>query len=555
MGSFSPVHDRCGRPARFAALCCGLLILALALWAPGPVTLTADEPNWLVRSDDFRAAIADGDLRHADGRVLISAPDQTTPGVTTMWCGTIGHGVVELGQRIGVIEDRPPGPRTEQLRLRAGRALVSLLCAFALVLFVLYASRLLGRGAATVAGVVLATEPFLVGHAGVLHTDALVTLWGAAAVVAYLVALTTQPPDRLATVVAAVSASLALLTKLNAVPLLVGGVAVAAAGVLVTAATRHELRATVQSVVRTTAWFAAGTLVAFVVLWPAMWVAPGQTLDRVFESLQQIDSSDTTYFRGRNTTDPGVLYYPVAVLVRATPWLVAGTVAAIVMVVRDTVRRDGVDLSQTLVRASLLLAPMPYVLLIAFTPQHYDRYILAIFPFMALGTGMVVAPLAERLLSSRSWRVAAGGVGAVALAVATAVHAPYAIAYVDPLVGQKRAERLVLLGWGEGIERLGATINQREAGRCDAVDVLLFNAQRGISVPCGRLDAAAGSDGTGYEYAIRYISNRQRGTFEARLGPTLRAGRLVQAVRIGGVTYAELWALGEPPLGLWHGAT
>jgi hypothetical protein len=84
---------------------------------------------------------------------------------------------------------------------------------------------------------------------------------------------------------------------------------------------------------------------------------------------------------------------------------------------------------------------------------------------------------------------------------------------------------------------------------------LLFNAPRGISVPCGRLDAAAGSDGTGYEYAIRYISNRQRGTFEARLGPTLRAGRLVQAVRIGGVTYAELWALGEPPLGLWHGAT
>ena len=161
----------------------------------------------------------------------------------------------------------------------------------------------------------------------------------------------------------------------------------------------------------------------------------------MFESLQQIDSSDTTYFRGRDTTDPGVLYYPVVVLVRATPWLVAGTVAAVVMVVRDAVGRNGVDLSQTLVRASLLLAPMPYVLLIAFTPQHYDRYILATFPFMALGVGMVVALLAQRLLSSRPWLVAAGGVGAVALAIATAVQAPYAIAFVDPLVGQQRAER------------------------------------------------------------------------------------------------------------------
>ena len=486
--------------------------------------VTADEPNWLVRSDEFRAAITDGDLRHADGRVLISAPDQTSPGVTTMWCGTIGHGVVELGQRIGAIEDRPPGPRTEQLRLRAGRAMVSLLCAFALVLFVLYASRLLGRGAATVAGVLLATEPFLVGHAGVLHTDALVTLWGAAAVVAYLVALTTKPRDRLATVVAAVSAGLALLTKLNAVPLLVSGFAVGAAGVLVAAATPPRARAAVRSVVRTTAWIAAGTVGVFVVLWPAMWVAPVHTLDRVFESLQQIDSSDTTYFRGRNTTDPGVLYYPVAVLVRATPWLVAGTIVAIVMVVRDTVRRNGVDRSQSLVRASLLLAPVPYLLLIAFTPQHYDRYVLAAFPFMALGAGMVVAPLARR----RS-RPGPGGwlrpaVGAVALAVATVVHAPYAIAYVDPLVGQKRAERLVLLGWGEGIERLGADdrpARGRALRRGRRVAVQRAAGHLGAVRPAG---CRRRPDGRRYEYAIRYISNRQRGTFEDRLTPILRDG-------------------------------
>ena len=203
-GYRAPVGVEGRRYTGIAALACGLLFLGLALWAPGPVTVTADEPNWLVRSDAFRAAIAEGDLRDANGRVLISAPEQTSPGVTTMWSGTIGHGVVELGQRIGVIEERPPGTRNDQLRLRAGRGVVSVLCAVALVVFVLYAARLVGRGAALVAGVLLATEPFLVGHAGVLHTDALVTLWSAAAVVAYLVALTTRPRDRVVTAVAAV---------------------------------------------------------------------------------------------------------------------------------------------------------------------------------------------------------------------------------------------------------------------------------------------------------------------------------------------------------------
>ena len=136
-----------------------------------------------------------------------------------------------------------------------------------------------------------------------------------------------------------------------------------------------------------------------------------------------------------------------------------------------------------------------------------------------------------------------GAAGAGVLAVATVVQAPYAIAYVDPLVGQERAEDLILLGWGEGIERLGAEIDRREAGRCDEVDVLLLNAQRVMAVPCGRLDVAGPADSGRYEYAIRYISNRQRGTFEDRFEPIVQDGTLIDRVRIGGVTYAELWAL------------
>ena len=73
--------------------------------------------------------------------------------------------------------------------------------------------------------------------------------------------------------------------------------------------------------------------------------------------------------------------------------------------------------------------------------------------------------------------------------------------------------------------------------------MLLFNVQRGISVPCGRLDGAGGSDRRRATSTPSTTSaTASVGPSTDRLGPILRDGWLIQAVRIRGVTYAELWA-------------
>jgi hypothetical protein len=509
----------------------------LFIWAPGPVTLTSDEPNWLARSEQFRHALAEGDLR--DANAVLPSPllvHQTSPGVTTMWAGTAGHGIVRLGQRIGLVEERPPGPRTDQLMLRAGRGVVSLLCAVALGFLVWAASRVVGRRAACIAGALLACEPFLVGHAGVLHTDALVTLWGSTSIIAFASAVDAPRWHRPSLVLSAVAAGLACLTKVNAVLFVGGGVLV----VLVASRLVRTMRGDGRSpplrsrLLGLGVWAAIASSV-FVVLWPAMWVAPGQSIRQCLDAFGQIESTDRTYFRGVTTSHPGPAYYPVALVMRATPWLFALAVVGVVVLGKRIVCAHAPDRARSAAAMAVVLAPLPYLVAISLPAQRYDRYALPAFPFLALAAGVALAA------------VRFGWVLLAVPLVLAASMAPYNISYVDPLIGQKRAQHWILLGWDEGIERLGADLDRRERGHCDDIDVLAFNRGLAIAVPCGRLDGTGHpkSEPVRYEYAIHYISQRQRGLYDRFYGPIERHGTLVDSVRIGGVTYAELWELGS----------
>ena len=60
-----------------------------------------------------------------------------------------------------------------------------------------------------------------------------------------------------------------------------------------------------------------------------------------------------------------------------------------------------------------------------------------------------------------------------------------------------------------------------------------------VAMPCGRFPA--GLPVTSYDYVVRYVAGMQRSPRDRFFPTTERVGRLVKAVEIGGVTYAELW--------------
>jgi hypothetical protein len=545
-------------PVWRVAVLIGALAFLVRVWAPGPTTQTVDEFAWTRRSEAFRIALMDGDLGRASTSA-VSGPLATQPGVTTMWAGSTGYAIVAAAEQVGLLDRQEGRTTSDQARiLRASRAVVGLWCAAALALLVVVATRLVGRRAALIAGVLLAAEPFLAGHSNVLHTDALVTMFGALAVVA-LAALGSPaeglgedagtmdragaPPDRKLLVLAGVAAGVAGLTKLNALPLVLGGAAVV---LLFRTDWRAGWRVAIPRVLRVGLTFVGVGVALFFVAWPALWVDFWSEMQRLPKSLEQLSNHHVTFFRYERTLDPGPLFYVYALAHRLSPWLFAGSLVSGVAIVAHLLlprRRDRSGWPARSVLAVLLLAPAPYALLITYTGQKYDRYALPVVPYLALATGVVVAVAAQRWTARFGGRLLppVAALGTVVVLTATLSVQPYAISYANPLVGgQERARKNILLGWGEGIEALGAVIHEREAHRCADVSIWappMFAEL--VAMPCGRVQV--GLEVEEYDYVVVYISNVQRSDYMAVLGPARVEGELIEEVRIGGLTYAELW--------------
>jgi 4-amino-4-deoxy-L-arabinose transferase-like glycosyltransferase len=468
-----------------------------------------------------------------------------------MWAGSIGHGVEVAAEAVGL------APREEGLStgdrariLRFSRSVVSLWCAMALGLLVLVSSLLIGRRAAVVAGVLLAAEPFLAGHSHVLHTDALVTMFGALAVVGLAASCRDRAsgPDRRLVVLAGIAAGVAVLTKLNAVPLVLGGAAVALVAQI---DWRHRRRAQLRRSILVGGAFLAVAAVTFFAAWPALWVDPLHELQRLPDSIRHLNEPHPTFFRSAVTTEPGPRYYLYALAFRLSPWLlVAATISVLAVGIHLVRSRQAGDLASArspwpprVALVTLLLAPVPYALLITFTGQKYDRYALPVVPYLAMLSGVALAVAAAR------WQARFGNrllrplaiVATVAVFWVTVAAQPYAISYANPLLGgQERARNNILLGWGEGLEVMGAEIRRREGDRCDQATVSAPNMWLVyVAIPCGQL--VEGEPVSSYDYVVRYISVTQRSPRHRLFPATERLGRLVKEVKIDGVTYAELW--------------
>ncbi len=560
----------------------GALAFGLRIWQPGPVTVTGDEPFWLVRADAFRTALANGDLAQATAAHQIpQLANATMPGVTTMWAANAGRGLVDLGADLGVNAPVHGPSANAATVLRAGRGVVALWCAVLIGVTVALGRVLLGRIAGTVAGVVLATEPWFVGLGDIVHTDELLTLFSAVSILSLAWAL--EPPRRPADApharaqvrpaawrlaISGACAGLAVLTKISALALVIPGVVIV---VLIKSvpdlhlATGHRRTlppGQLRSWTRMALWWTASALIAFIALWPALWVAPLAQVHDMIHSAGIARYGHNQFFLGSTTRTPGVTYYPVVWAFRMTPWVLVGALGALIVCVVQLVRwcarawrRDRSSEAHRTptgpIPSWLVMATLPYALIISLAPTKFDRYVIPLLPFLALAIGVVVAAGAravERRFASDGSRRTVGiavGIGAtIAISALTLLKAPYAVSYTNPMLGgQKVARHVMLLGWGEGRAALGADVARREAGNCDRTTVARFGIGTDIAIPCGRTESLGiwlRHPRRG-DYFITNIRQVQRKTVGKVFSGVGRPVALVDQVDIGGVPYARLW--------------
>lgn len=531
------------------------MAVALVAFVPRLLTaghhLTYDEIVWMQRTVRYSDALTTLDL----AGMTAARGDQvaTLPGVPTMIVGSAARLAYGIGGRIGLIGDEPFSRAWSGLH--SAQLMMAITTSLLIGLLVWLTWHWLGAVPALPAGVLLATEPLMVAHGAVLHTDELLGLLGACTVVllARLLGRGGPPPSRptAMAVAAGVLAGLTALTKLSSaafvpgVALLVGWVAwrriVAARR---TGASRRLGLASVLEPVATIVLVGAATIA---VLWPALVVAPGDQLGVLRTSANLADAGQFGVFRGELTFAPPAVFYFVTTPFRMTPWFLIATLILVPVALADRGRRRQV--------ASLLVVIVGVVVVLTLTPKKIDRYIVEVIPLLAVLVGIGAASALDLL---RGWRLGTRArhlverhrrglrLASAAVVVGVVGHsvlvAPWGGIYFNPLLGgSTAAEQRLVVGWGEGIRDAGDLIARREEGECADLRVAMGFPFFDRAIPCGHPTPTSRQA----DYRIVYINDRQL-DFSGRVAEFRATHTPIAEVRERGVLLAEIYDLRQP---------
>jgi hypothetical protein len=516
----------------------GLVILVLAagvrFWALDAY-VTIDESRWVQRASDFWALIGQG---NREDTFVIGHP-----GVTTMWTALLGMGP-ERARHFSFLEGRDDATRREGYfeALVAARRPFALIAAVGVAAVTLLGWRLLGAGPAIIAGLLLTFEPFLIAHARVAHLDSGLTVYTAITLLAGLIYWTAGGAWPYL-VLSGVAAGLAFLTKAPSV-FVVGFVPLVAAVTWALTPDR-TLRSLLIRAGQLLVWGGLAFLVALV-LWPAFRVDPIGTLLKMAQFTERVGGGEhDNYFAGVVTDDPGPLFYPLALLLRLAPLSLVGVVMLAVLARRlDAPRRWTV--------LWLVLYCVGFMLMMDIGPKKFDRYLLPIFPAIGLlaglGLWLGLDVVQRRGGVRRAWAAAALFVCVLVLQAATFLSVqPYPLAYYNPLLGSGAvADRLVLVGWGEGLDQVATWLNAQpraigEPTIATSYHRVLQAQLQGSAVPLERVRMA--------DYVVPYVNTLQRGDDNDVLAPYLASGPPEYAVRINGIEYARVYRGPHYPVG------
>ncbi|NTU84108.1 MAG: phospholipid carrier-dependent glycosyltransferase [Chloroflexales bacterium] len=531
------------------------LIVGLAALLPRIIGLadffTTDEAyHWISRTERFVAAVGEG--RWAD-TILTGHP-----GVTLMWLGGLGLRLEQLA--VALSWAAPPDSLGHLAWLRAGPVLAH---AAALTAGYLLLRRLVRPELALVAALLWATSPFLVAHGRLLHLDALLTDLCTLSLLATLVACRAARPWPWLLGAGALC-GLALLTKGPALIMLpaIGLTLFALGGEGATSidegrAAGAKLRLSPfaarlrWSVPRYLVILAVAAATVFL-LWPALWAAPERAIASYVGEIVGNGgraNGDGQFFLGRRDADPGPLFYPLAGLYRLTPVELLG-LALLPLALWQWARVCSLDPAVRREQASLIALgafALFWALVMTAGPKKFDRYVLPLWPaLLTLSAAGLMAGWGW--LRERRRRLVAGA-APIALLLALqagtlAWYHPYYLSYYSPLLGGgPAAQRMFLIGWGEGMDQVGAWLRGRpDISHGQILSALPPTLQPFVPVPVQEVRAI---DAVAANYAVAYLESLQRGDAPEIYG-RIMASVPLHTVTIHGIEYARIYQLARP---------
>lgn len=565
-------------PALIVALL-GLFALLPRVWGLADFATTDEAYTWITRTERFSAAIA-------RGRWSETAP-MGHPGVTIMWLGSLGLLLERFVTANGWASVQSTIEHLAWLRLPSALLQAALVPAAYLLL-----RRLVQPITALIAAVLWMASPYLIAHARLLHLDALLTSFVTFSLLWLIVAIDgdrTQPEtSRLrhffvgrlpsvelpALLASGVCAGLALLTKGPAL-ILLPYVAVWLLWRSPPGRFSSRLRHVVCCYL---IWLGIAVLV-IVALWPALWSAPRHAYEMYRDEIiwnGGRPNGDGQFFLGRAVDDPGLLFYIVADLFRTTPATLLGLLVlgfwGIWTRWRDrSAQRCAQDHDERAIleRRTLLalgLFALFWTLVMTLGPKKFDRYALPTWPALLVLSAAgwrLLFELLQRVHYQLSTRTTAGASMPSRRAMAALLHPfiwagallflavsqqiayhPYYLSYYNPLLGGGPvAQRLFLIGWGEGMDQVGAFLRTRhDIGYGPVLSALEPTLQPFVPVPVKRIDEFGMAPAN---YAVVYLESIQRAA-NPPLYASIQSTVPLARITIHGIDYAWIHQLPKP---------
>jgi 4-amino-4-deoxy-L-arabinose transferase-like glycosyltransferase len=312
-------------------------------------------------------------------------------------------------------------------------------------------------------------------------------------------------------------------------------------------------------------WSAAAGLV-FVLLWPAMWTEPLEPLAAIVnDALRASGSSHQkgSYFLGRPVADPGAFFYPIVTLLRLTPVVFVGLMFSVWFLIRGAIGHRAHRQAQPdhtphprLTSAGLILLAyvLLYTLLVTYGGKKQDRYILPVFPALAMlaALGYLYLPRLGLRAAWRRWLLPAALVLFQSLLVVP--YYPYYFTYYNSFAGLVWATDTIQVGWGEGLNEAAAYLNNLP--NADSTKVVAwysttfepyFTGESIYELDDEKISRSA-KPGLAADYVVLYVNQVQREIPSSGALQYFQAVSPVYTVTLQGIDYAWVY----PSLGLRH---
>ncbi len=553
-----------------------LVLIFLAAWMPRVIGLdklvTIDETRWLAGSANFLQAISHGDFANTY--------QKEHPGVTVLWMGALGVWSAyptyadEAPRQFSTDwEDLEPwlaenSSHSPLELLAAARWWVALAASLFIALGLFPLRKLVGMPLAALISLFIAWMPFLVGLSRLVFPGALLTPAIYLALLGFLAWLYGGRTWRYA-IFSGFVTGLALFAKTPATWL--APTAFLLIGIELWRAKKADEQGASRSLLAGLAAWGLIAVATFVLLWPSMWVAPIDTIRRMIDALLIYGQGhdNPLFFFGSTTARPGFLFYPVALLLRASPATTIGLILAPFLFWRRAWPFDSATARRT--TGALLLFAIIYIFGMSLSSKQLDRYMLPAMPPLAVIAILAWAGATQKVVDRfgrSAWAQSKNHLVAIALAAVVTLllhglpmlrHAPYYLTYYNPLTGGARtAQNIMVLGWGEGLEQAAQWLSE-QPGSEDASVVAwyrtgpisyYYQSQKPF------LDFDNPAFWTEADYAVTYINQWQRQLPEALITDRLASIPPLHTVQLHGVDYVRIYdatnlfpTVGEP--GIW----